>query len=783
LLNTCIATFMKRAFDPCLKPTATVLSFFGYCSLAPMVIAAPSIVLPTSPILRLENDSHSDLVTALSADSACRYAATASLDKTVRVWEAATGKALMVLRPPITGGDEGKLFAVAISPDGATVACGGATDYGDGASVFLFDRATGRIARKIAGPHGVVHALAFSRDGKYLAVGTDDDGGLSVYRSADGHLAGEDDGKHGAINSIQFAAPDNDGAPVRLAESSTEGVHLYKFLETAATLLREVAQADRRDVPHGSTPGRIAFSPDGKQIALGFTDEPCVLILTGDDLTPGEIYRVPLLDSGDGTNNLMSVCWSIAGPQVFGAGDAGDKADESTIYRWTLGRKDSPTKMAAGALQVTGMLCHPQGGLLFSAAALPLGSFDSNGHRSLFHAFPLTRSPKDGSLLVSADGSAVAFPSWPTGRIVRFSLRDHALQVDGPNTASLQSPVTDRPGVAIRNGDDRNGPTLNGVDIPLEPFETIDCKAIAPDEQSFVLGTSHTLQCFNQDLAQLWSRTLPSPAWKVNISGQNKVAVAALGDGTIRWYRMTDGAELCAFYPDDDLKRWVAWTPSYDYDVSPGGEDLFGWHMNHGLDQAADFYPGLRFHDAHFKPRQLAMVLDEPPVKAASGAVSPDASPVPSSVTSKSLTVGDAERILHHVDLQIALVKAITAGDARAAKKLLASGASPNDTNNAGSTLLTIAAVHSNTTLVALLLQAGAKVNAREVNAISHTHDMTTLMYVAITGNIATAKLLLKAGADVNARDSDNHTPLVYAVESGAGPDIIRLLTKAGGHR
>jgi len=58
----------------------------------------------------------------------------------------------------------------------------------------------------------------------------------------------------------------------------------------------------------------------------------------------------------------------------------------------------------------------------------------------------------------------------------------------------------------------------------------------------------------------------------VNISSNGKLAVAAFGDGTIRWYRMSEGKELLALFPHGDRKRWVMWTPSGYYDTSPGGE-------------------------------------------------------------------------------------------------------------------------------------------------------------------------------------------------------------------
>ena len=77
----------------------------------------------------------------------------------------------------------------------------------------------------------------------------------------------------------------------------------------------------------------------------------------------------------------------------------------------------------------------------------------------------------------------------------------------------------------------------------------------------------------------------------MSIAANGRMAVAAFGDGTIRWYRLRDGMELLAFFPHRDQKRWVLWTPSGYYDASPGADELIGWHVNRGRDHAADFFP------------------------------------------------------------------------------------------------------------------------------------------------------------------------------------------------
>jgi WD40 repeat protein len=80
---------------------------------------------PATPVLRIEAGMHTASINRIDVDAAERFLVTASDDKTARVWDLANGKLLQILRPPLGAGSEGKLYAVAISPDGTLVATGG----------------------------------------------------------------------------------------------------------------------------------------------------------------------------------------------------------------------------------------------------------------------------------------------------------------------------------------------------------------------------------------------------------------------------------------------------------------------------------------------------------------------------------------------------------------------------------------------------------------------------------------------------------------------------------
>jgi WD40 repeat protein len=61
----------------------------------------------TEPVLHFDTGMHTAAINRIATDAQGRRLATASHDKTLRIWEIASGRLLQVLRPPIGKGNEG----------------------------------------------------------------------------------------------------------------------------------------------------------------------------------------------------------------------------------------------------------------------------------------------------------------------------------------------------------------------------------------------------------------------------------------------------------------------------------------------------------------------------------------------------------------------------------------------------------------------------------------------------------------------------------------------------
>jgi WD40 repeat protein len=294
-------------------------------------------------------EGHADGVTSVVFSPDGKRLASASKDRTVKVWDAQTGQETLTLK-----GHGGSVMSVVFSPDGGRLASAsgdrvGPIGLGGGrrpGEVKVWDAQTGQDILTLKGHAGGVYSVAFSPDGRRLATASDD-GTVKVWDSQTGQDTLTLKGHGGAVWSVAFS-PDGK----RLASGSEDS--------TVKVWDAQMGQPRLTLKGHAFAVQSVVFSPDGKRLASGsgvfFHGRTAGELKLWDAATGQETRTL------EGSDWVTSVAFSPDSKRLASA------SDHATVKVWEAATGQETITLTAHTHVVTSVVFSPDGKRLASSS-------------------------------------------------------------------------------------------------------------------------------------------------------------------------------------------------------------------------------------------------------------------------------------------------------------------------------------------------------------------------------------------------------------------------------
>lgn len=418
--------------------------------------------------------------------------ASASDDGTIRLWDVRDPSRPQPLGAPLTGHD-GTIYLLAFRPDGHTLA-----SAGEDRTVRLWDVADPRRPKALSaltGHTAAARCVAFSPDGRTLAAGGDD-GSIRLWDTADPLepvLLGTGlTGHTGTVHSVAFSP---DGRTLA-SGGADDTIRLWSVADP-----RHAAPLGTPLAGHTGPVWSVAFSPDGSKLGAASADSTASLWNVSDPAYPSQVGE-PLAGS---SGEMYALGFSPDGRTLAtGSGD-------SKVRLWSIPTSDMIGRIGA---------FRPDGRVLATAA---------RDHRvRLWNVAAPNRPVSLSEPFTPGDGDVRSLAFSPDGRTLAVLMRNRA--------------------VRLWNVTDPTRPRPYGSPVALRTrFSGPDALAFSPDGRT--LATA-----YDDRTVQLWNvgdpsrpRPLGTPLsghkGYVNslvFSPDGRTLASGSADGTIRLWNVAD---------------------------------------------------------------------------------------------------------------------------------------------------------------------------------------------------------------------------------------------------
>ena len=565
-----------------------------------------------APLPMLDTGGHMGQINRIAFTPDGRQLVSASEDKTIRVWDLASGKTVRTIRGESAPGPVGKVYAMALSPDGKWLAVGGWTHpecAGRCGEIRLYELASGKLVALLKGHSNAVVGLAFSPDGSRLISGSGgndhaailwDTGLRADARGTEPKLLHRLEGHNAEIFAVGFS-PDGSRAVTgsldhdlrlwrvadgkEIAHMTGHGDMVYSLavapdgIFASGDVSGEIRLWDTRDgrflrilARQGTAVGSLSFSSDGKLLLSGVGSAPpnCHVY---DTASGKEIVTYSGHD-----NVVIATAFSPDGRWAATGGGANNE-----IHLWDPhsgkprpGPDGKPLRLGGQGQRVLAVGFSADGRRIGWGNSVRTGwTVNDRGPFAQALTLPLGEGALGASVALS-EAEAGAFHR-AQDSFSGFSLShrkggaygvDAILDIskDGRAVASIARDAT------------------NGYDHRSYSF--------TPDGETVISGGSGGwLTAYDRAGNKLGEFVgHEGDVWAIAPSPDGRFLVSGAGDETLRlWNRKTRELLVTQFRGADG--DWVMWTPQGYFAASGPGAELIGWQINHGPEHEADTLP------------------------------------------------------------------------------------------------------------------------------------------------------------------------------------------------
>jgi WD40 repeat protein len=583
-----------------------------------------------------------------------------SEDKTIRLWNPETGEMLKKFESLIGDGPEGMLYASAISPNGKLLAVAGYPVTSEKENyIILIDLEKNTQISVAVGHTNVINSLCFSGTGSYLASGGDDsavkiwkvDNSASLVNITTINIPS-------AVSCLSFNPKTNDLAVAY--ESNDVMVYALANIDKGiAKLMPKVLKKHKGPID------KVAYSPDGTYLASSsfkneliiwnndgtiakeFTDiknpinaiafSSDAKILVGLDVTgKGMSWALPagtkFIDYDGHDNTVFSAAFSPSLTGNYVVASAGGINNEILLWNPINGRTIKSIRGKGSAIQD---LAFGEGLELFVSR-----DFSKTGAAQFktsfnFASMVFNRNPdfinvkkplpnKDISqttmnVLELPKGKVIQTDEGVDGRILNYATTSDG-NIVVASDFSLK--MFDRNGLILKEFIGHSG-AVRAISFSSDGRYM----ATGGEDQSIILwklaetGYAPSLrETFEDEDWQRFFSSLPidsltqvptKKAWKDVIDFLKSEGNKTYKD--IEAVYLELGEQVIPFatlFVSDD-NEWVCWTPQGYFSCSSAGGQYFGWHINRGIHQLADFYAAEQYFEILYRSKEMSKSMTE----------------------------------------------------------------------------------------------------------------------------------------------------------------------------